>query len=121
MKKYIITAKNPTDIINLSLNTKGVDLSKVKWDWANIVQGNDDAMCESEQEIEDALAHNELDHVDDMIMSGDVPVGGMVVVCDGKSPKNGFICANGKDWIIRKLKVREANATVYSIFKKCSN
>ena len=29
MKKYIITAKKEADIINLSLNTKGVDLSKV--------------------------------------------------------------------------------------------
>lgn len=118
MKKYIITAKKPEDVINLTLNTKGVDLSKVKWDWAHIAQSDDDALCKSEQDILDALAHNELNRVDDMIMGGDVPVGGMVVVCDGKTPRNGFICANGNEWIVRPLKVREANAIVYSIFNK---
>ena len=118
MKKYIITAKKSEDIINLSLNTRSVDLSKVKWDWAHISQSEDSALCEDEQDILDALAHNELERVDDMIMGGDVPVGGMVVVCDGKSPRTGFICGNGKDWIVKKLKVRESNAIVYSIFKE---
>ena len=32
MKKYIITAKHPEDIINLTLKTKKVDVSKVKWE-----------------------------------------------------------------------------------------
>ena len=118
MKKYIITAKSPEDVIHLTLNTRKVDLSKVKWDWANISQSEDDAICRGEGDILDALAHNELNRVDDMIMGGDVPVGGMVVVCDGKTPRTGFICANGKDWIVRKLKVRESNAIVYSIFKE---
>lgn len=117
MKKYIITAKNPEDIINLTLNTLEVDLSKVKWDWTHMTQSEDDANCSSEKEILDAIFDGRLDDVDDMIMGGDVPVGGMVVVCDGKKPKNGFICANGKEWIIKELKVRESNAIVYSIFK----
>ena len=118
MKKYIITAKSLDDVIRLTLNTRGVDISKVKWDWANISQSEDDASCKSEQDILDAIAFNEMSHVDDMIMSGDVPVGSMVVVCDGKSPKTGFICGNGTDWIVRKLKVRESNAITYSIFNK---
>ena len=117
MKKYIITAKNPEDIINLTLKTKEVDLSKVKWDWTHMTQSEDDANCSSENEILDAIFDGHLDKVDDMIMGGDVPVGGMVVVCDGKKPKHGFICANGKEWIIKELKVRESNAIVYSIFK----
>ena len=117
MKKYIITAKNPKDIIGLSMNTLEVDLTKVKWDWTHMSQSEDDANCSSEKEILDAIFDGRLDDVDDMIMGGDVPVGGMVVVCDGKKPKNGFICANGKEWIIKELKVRESNAIVYSIFK----
>lgn len=117
MKKYIITAKNPDDIINLTLNTLEVDLSKVKWDWTHMTQSEDDANCSSEKEILDAIFDGRLDDVDDMIMGGDVPVGGMVVVCDGKKPKNGFICANGKEWIVKELKVRESNAIAYSIFK----
>lgn len=117
MKKYIITAKHPEDIINLTLKTKEVDLTKVKWDWTHITPSEDDANCKSEQDILDALSCNELSHVDDMIMGGDVPVGGMVVVCDGKTPRNGFICGNGNEWFVKKLRVRESNAIVYSIFK----
>ena len=118
MKKYIITAKNPKDIIDLTLNTKKVDMSKVKWDWTHMSQSEDDANCSSEKEILDAIFDGHLDDVDDMIMGGDVPVGGMVVICDGKKkPTHGFICANGKEWIIKELKVRESNAIVYSIFK----
>ena len=51
-----------------------------------------------------------------MIMGGDVPVGGMVVVCDGKTPRHGFVCGNGNEWFVKKLRVRESNAIVYSIF-----
>ena len=118
MKKYIITAKFPKDIINLSLNTRSVDMTKVKWDWTHVSQSEDDPICKSEQDILDAIAIQNMSHVDDMIMGGDVPVGGMVVVCDGKAPKTGFICGNGDDWIVRKLKVRESNAILYSIFQE---
>ena len=117
MKKYIITAKNPEDIINLSMNTREVDMEKVKWDWTHMTQSEDDANCNSEQEILDALSVGDNHLVDNMIMGGDVPVGSMVVVCDGKKPKNGFICGNGTDWFVKKLKVRESNAIAYSIFK----
>ena len=47
MKKYIVTAKRPEDIINLTINTKGVDLSKVKWDWTHISKSEDSALCRS--------------------------------------------------------------------------
>jgi hypothetical protein len=113
MKKYIITAKSEADIINLSRNTKGVDLSKVKWDWANIARSDEDARCGSEQEILDAIGRNDLHDVDDMIMGGDVPVGGMVVVFDKDIPKHGFVCGNGIDWFVYDLKKREANAIAY--------
>ncbi len=117
MKKYIITAKNPEDIINLTLKTKNVDLPKVKWDWTHMTQSADDARCSDEQEILDALSVGDNHLVDNMIMGGDVPVGSMVVVCDGKKPKHGFICGNGTDWFVKNLKVRESNAIAYSIFK----
>ena len=113
MKKYIITAKKEADIINLSLNTKGVDLTKVKWNWANIARSDEDARCESEQEILDAIGRNDLHDVDNMIMGGDVPVGGMVVVFDKDIPKHGFVCGNGMDWFVYDLRKREANAIAY--------
>lgn len=120
MKKYIITAKNADDILNLSRNTRSVDLTKVKWDWANIARSDEDARCRSEQEILDAIGRNDLHDVDNMIMGGDVPVGGMVVVFDKDIPRHGFVCGNGIDWFVRKLKVRESNAIVYSIFGRDS-
>jgi len=118
MKKYIITAKNPEDIINLTLRTKDVDLSKVKWDWTHITPSEDDAKCSSEEEILDALSKGDFRSVDNMIMGGDVPVGGMVVVYDKDKPRYGFICANGIEWIVKKFGVRESNGVVYSIFNK---
>ena len=120
MKKYIITAKMQNDIIDLAMNTRGVDLYSVKWNWSGISKSVDKAYCQSEMEILEAIANLDFDKVDDMIMGGDVPVGGMVVVCDGKAPRNGFVCANGNEWIVRKLKVRESNAIVYSIFNEKS-
>lgn len=116
IKKYIITAKNPEDIINLSLNARRVDMSKVKWDWTHITRSKDNANCSDEQEILDALSKGNNRLVDDMIMGGDVPVGGMVVVYDKKKPKIGFICGNGNDWFVKNLKVRESNAIIYAIF-----
>ena len=113
MKKYIITAKKEVDIINLSLNTKGVDLTKVKWNWANIARSDDDANCKNEQEILDAIGRNDLHDVDNMIMGGDVPVGGMVVVFDKDIPRHGFVCGNGMDWFVYDLKKREVNAIAY--------
>ena len=113
MKKYIITAKNADDILNLSRNTRSVDLTKVKWNWANIARSDDDANCKDEQEILDAIGRNDLHDVDNMIMGGDVPVGGMVVVFDKDIPRHGFVCGNGMDWFVYDLKKREANAIAY--------
>ena len=113
MKKYIITAKNETDILNLSRNTRSVDLTKVKWNWVNIARSDEDANCQNEQEIMDAIGRNDLHDVDNMIMSGDVPVGGMVVVFGKDIPRHGFVCGNGMDWFVYDLKNREANAIAY--------
>lgn len=118
MKKYIVTAKRPEDIINLTINTKGVDLSKVKWDWTHISKSENSALCRSEQDILDAISFNEMPHVDDMIMGGDVPVGGMVVVYDGTAPSMGFVCANGNEWIVRRLSASESSEIVQSILKE---
>ena len=118
VKKYIITAKNHKDILALSLNTRSVDLAKVKWDWTHMTKSEDDANCTDEQEILDALSNGSNHLVDSMIMGGDVPVGGMVVVCDGgKKPRKGFVCGNGTDWFVKNLKIRESNAIAYSILK----
>lgn len=110
MKKYIITAKSPEDVIHLTLNTRKVDLSKVKWDWANIFPSSDIPFYDSEDEVLDAVRRGDFHTVDDMIMGGDVPVGGMVVVFDKDIPKHGFVCGNGTDWFVYDLKKREANA-----------
>ena len=118
MRKYIITAKKPEDIINLTLNTRGVDLSKVKWDWAHISQADEDAHCNGEQDVIDAIERKDFHQIDNMIMGGDVAVGSMIVLSDGKTPRAGFVCANGNDWILKTLKVRESNAIVYSIFNE---
>lgn len=118
VRKYIITAKNADDILNLSRNTRSVDLSKVKWNWANIFPSSDLPFCDSEDEVLDAVRKGDFHAVDNMIMGGDVPVGAMVVVCDGKTPRHGFVCGNGIDWFPVELKTRQSNAVVYDIFSK---
>ena len=118
MKKYIITAKSENDIINLLLNTRSVDLKKVKWNWANISVSEDDAQCSNEREVLDAVEKRDFRTVDEMIMGGDVPVGSMVVVSDGKTPRYGFVCGNGNEWFPIGLKVRESNAIIYSRLNK---
>lgn len=118
VRKYIITAKNADDILNLSRNTRSVDLTKVKWNWANILPSSDLPFCDSEDEVLDAVRKGDFHTVDDMIMSGDVPVGSMVVVTEGKVPRWGFVCGNGIDWFPVKLKTRQSNAVVYDIFNK---
>lgn len=121
MKKYIITAKNADDILNLSRNTKGVDLTKVKWNWANIFPSSDLPFCDSEDEVLNAVRKGDFHTVDKMIMGGDVPVGGMVVVFDKDIPRHGFVCGNGIDWFVYDLKKREANAIAYGDALKNTN
>ena len=118
VRKYIITAKNADDILSLSRNTRSVDLSKVKWNWANIFPSSDLPWCDSEDEVLDAVRKGDFRKVDDMIMGGDVPVGAMVVVTEGKLPRWGFVCGNGIDWFPVELKHRQSNAIVYDIFSK---
>lgn len=118
VRKYIITAKNADDILNLSRNTRSVDLTKVKWDWTNIAPSEDLAWCDNEGEVLKAVQAQDFHAVDDMIMGGDVPVGAMVVVTEGKLPRWGFVCGNGIDWFPVELKHRQSNAIVYDIFSK---
>ena len=118
VRKYIITAKNEDDILNLSRNTRSVDLTKVKWNWANIFPSSDLPRCDSEDEVLDAVRKGDFRKVDRMIMGGDIPVGAMVVVTEGKVPRWGFVCGNGIDWFPVELKVRQSNAVVYDIFNK---
>ena len=116
MRKYMVMAKGERDIIALMRDTKSVDLGKVKWNWTGIGRSNDDANCENECEVVAAVESGDFSLVDDMLMGGDVSVGSMVIVTNGEAPRYGFVCANGSDWIAKKLKVRESNAIVYSIF-----
>jgi hypothetical protein len=51
--------------------------------------------------------------VDNMIMGADVSVGSMVILVGKEAPEWGFVCANGNEWIPRKLRRREANAIMY--------
>ena len=99
MFKFIVTAKKHTDIINLMVNTSSVDVQKVKWNAGSVSRSYDDATCKSEIELSNWVKAGKWYKVDDAIMGGDVPTGGMVVVCDEKTnPSLGFVCGNGNSW-----------------------
>ena len=116
IRKYIVTAKNPTDIITLSINTKSVDVTKVEWDWQHIYSSEEYANCNNEKDILNAIDNQNLHSVDNMIMSGDVPAGGMVLVYNGQIPQYGFICANGIDWIVYELTSENIKYLVDNVF-----
>ena len=99
MFKFIVTAKNRSDIINLMVNTASVDLNKVKWDVKHISRADEDAYCKDWLELDGWVKDKKWDWVDDAIMGADVPTGGMVVVCDeNTNPAWGYVCGNGKEW-----------------------
>jgi hypothetical protein len=99
MLKFIVTAKKKADIINLMLNTASVDLHKVEWDANSVTRSDEDAYCTNRWELDDSVSKKEWDRVDEAIMSGDVPTGSMVVVCDEKlNPLWGYVCGNGQEW-----------------------
>ena len=99
MFKFIVTAAKEADLINLLVNTAKVDVQKVKWNVNSITRSDEDAHCSSFFDLNDWVKAQEWDKVDDAIMSGDVPVGGMVVVCDEETdPVWGYVCGNGNAW-----------------------
>ena len=99
MFKFIITAKNRADIINLMMNTASVDLCKVKWNVNSLTRSEEDAHFTNRWELDDSVSNKEWDRVDEAIMSGDVPTGSCVVVCDDRlNPVWGYVCGNGNEW-----------------------
>jgi hypothetical protein len=111
MFKFIVTAEKEADIIALMTNTRGVDLPSVKWDVTRIYHSEEDVVGINRWELDDAVLSKEWDRVDDAIMSGDVPTGGMVVVADeGISPMWGYVCGNGQEWFKVNLPVEIRDA-----------
>lgn len=99
MFKFILTAEREIDLINLLVNTASVDVQMVKWNVNSITRSEDDARCEDEWDLCDLVAAGKFHEVDNAIMGGDVPVGGLVVVCDtDTNPSWGFVCGNGNAW-----------------------
>lgn len=99
MFKFIVTAKKDTDIINLMMNTASVDLRKVEWNVNSITRSEEDAHVENWMDLGDWVDAKDWGKVDDAIMSGDVPTGSCVVVCDEKmNPVWGYVCGNGQEW-----------------------
>lgn len=99
MYKFIVTAKNDTDIINLMINTASVDLRKVRWNVNSITRSEEDAHFTNRWELDDSVSNKEWDRVDEAIMSGDVPTGSCVVPCDeNMNPVWGYVCGNGNEW-----------------------
>lgn len=98
MFKFILTAKSEIDLINLLVNTAKVDVQHVKWDVNSITRSHDDALLD-EWKICNLVDDGKFHEVDSAIMGGDVPVGGLVVVCDeNMKPSWGFVCGNGNSW-----------------------
>ena len=99
MFKFIVTAKKESDIINLMVNTASVDLRKVEWNVNSITRSYEDAHFTNRWELDDSVSNKEWGRVDEAIMSGDVPTGGMVVACDETmNPVWGYVCGNGQEW-----------------------
>jgi len=99
MIKFILTAEKEDDLINLLVNTASVDVQRVKWNVNSITRSDEDAHCESDWDLHDLVKAGKFHEVDNAIMSGDVPVGGLVVVCDvDTNPIWGYVCGNGNSW-----------------------
>ena len=99
MYKFIVTAKDRSDIINLMMNTASVDLRKVKWNVNSVTRSEEDAHVGNWMDLGDWVKKGEWDKLDDAIMSGDVPTGSCVVPCDeNMNPVWGYVCGNGNEW-----------------------
>ena len=116
MFKFIFTASNRSDIINLLVNSKSVDHQKVKWNVNSITKSYDDANCKDEWDLCNLVDAGKFNEVDDAIMGGDVPVGGLVVVCDeNTNPAWGFVCGNGNAWYKVFLRPEVVHAVLLAI------
>lgn len=131
MFKFILTAEKKADLINLLVNTASVDVQRVKWNVNSITRSNDDADCEDEWDLCDLVSAGKFHEVDNAIMGGDVPVGGLVVVCDtDTNPSWGFVCGNGNSWykvylrpeIVKAiLRIVHPHARYFVIGTKCAH
>ena len=116
MFKFIFTAKERTDLINLLVNTASVDVQKVKWNVNSITRSNDDADCDDELDLCALVDAGKFHEVDNAIMGGDVPVGGLVVVCDEENnPSWGFVCGNGNSWYKVYLRPEIVHAVLLAV------
>ena len=97
MDKFIVTADREDDIIALLKDCGGV-YRKVNWDPGSVTRVDEHVDC-SEIDMLLAYERGDLEKMDDYIMSGEVPVGGLVVVSDGSvTPLYGYVCGNGNNW-----------------------
>lgn len=97
MDKFIFTARGEKDLIGLLVNTKAHYKNAV-WDPSSVSKSDEPVYC-SEWDLYLTYEKGDGHEVDNYIMSGDVPVGGLVVTCDGnETPVYGYICGNGTDW-----------------------
>lgn len=99
MFKFIVTGSSKSDVISLMLDTRNALANGlVRWD-ASDIRKSDDPCSVEEWELDSWIRDGEFDKVDDAIMAGEVPTGGMVVVTDGMTePTIGFVCGNGTEW-----------------------
>lgn len=111
MDKFIVTASTDKDLIALSLDTRSA-YKTAKWDVGKIVRSDAKINC-TEWDLFTATYEKKYETVDNNIMDSDVPVGGMVIICDGnKSPKYGFVCGNGNSWYIVPLTAEMSEAVM---------
>lgn len=114
-RKFIVGAKTGNEILSLLKDTKSAYMT-AHWDSESIYKCEKPAYC-SEEDVADAFKNGDFRKIDDLIMSGEVPVGGMVVVCDGKTPPvNGYVCGNGISWFEVKLPKDVASAVMDPAF-----
>lgn len=96
MNRFIITADNPTDILGLLTNTRE-HYKTATWDAKSVQKIN--VVDVDEDDLDKWLSTGHERFLDDHIMSGEVPVGGMVVVADKDNPPTkGYVCGNGTAW-----------------------
>ena len=121
MQKFIVRAKDRNTNIGLMMNTSSVNLDHVVWDADSIrkcedYRGYPCVRCKDDFELEDFYEKQDWHSIDNAIMDSDVPTGGMVVIADETySPRKGWICCNGNEWIRIYLNDEIAHAIVNMI------
>ena len=109
MDKFIFTAKYGDDLLALLKDSKSA-YKTVKW---NDTIHHDGKVDVDEHTLLKWAVYDEFKEMDEHIMSGAVPVGGLVVVSDGSvKPLWGFVCGNGNQWHVVVLPSRVQNAVM---------